>query len=264
MDKLRISKLSNTIVLYTDTYRPQPVVKKERISVVVNNEEKRLNQLSNKQASRIKKAVRYMFHTNPENLYWVTITTCQHLNGMSDEDCKKVISMFIDAQRLTHYALVCERQQNGSIHFHIMVSIIPHVFKFDIKACVRYLNPKLPYTGTNVFNVKKVSKTNHLGGYMTKLNSMCAYMTKEQVTFACKASQISYAITKVLNDQHNGFELTRIILPEHYMVVNDIKDYCLELERENKAKSYQLDYGYIIHMRDLRELNVIFNQIKNL
>jgi len=160
---------------------------------VPRNQSKRLYYLKNQRAA--KKILNHSFFLREFNpLYFVTITTYQHYNGLSDKQARQVVSNWFKKLKIDKYILVCEAQRNtGDLHFHI---ILHYAQDLQIAKEAKYFSNR--YHSSNpaaIFDIKRINLDD------TSLNSALSYV----VSYQTKKSNYStlfytntYSISKTL------------------------------------------------------------------
>lgn len=149
----------------------------KKYNTTYNKRTKWYNRKTYKSASKAKRLISYMYEnkTPKERLYFVTITTCQHKNNLTDKQLSNYIYLWLKNRGL-QYVNVAERQQNGDIHFHLVIkSTKDFDFKIETKKLATYFNVEYHPA---LFDVKRVKDQRKLASYITK------YITKEKKEFS--------------------------------------------------------------------------------
>jgi hypothetical protein len=148
-----------------------------------------------KTVAKMKRCIMLYERYNPDQMpVFVTITTCQHKNGMSDKECSQVVSDWLDLKKKTinlEYVRVCERQkETNDIHFHLILWVDKW---FKIKNEVKYLNQKFQGTKASVFDIEKVEAVEYTRAYLLK------YVTKEvkESEWPFYPLKMSYGLSKL-------------------------------------------------------------------
>ncbi|CAO4846809.1 MAG: hypothetical protein FADNKDHG_01470 [Holosporales bacterium] len=222
MQKVKVNKLLNTVVIseYRGSKKVERVLEQNETKEYIfadgkkysvnheTGEQKLISnefQMSNKQKSRIKLIMKFALTHYPLEVWkFYTITTCQHLNRLSDQELTSRFSMamenLVKTYKLEHYLWVAERQPStGDLHFHIFCN----GSKLPYDKVVPYLNKLFPFTGTNVVNGKKIQTKGFNGKEMTieKLSMyLTKYVTKNDVVLHCRPSQISHGFLKLYDE----------------------------------------------------------------
>ena len=155
------------------------------------------------------------------------LATLSFINSVTDETGIAVLNKFLTVLRKKHkklnYIWVAERQQNGNIHFHLVINKRIPVTDFNAlwvlqqyNAGIRFGNVSMEEINVryekktigeilNPLDVKKINSIDGLSLYLTK------YLTKSTAAFKCRpwhcSRGVSRLFTKALTHK-STFELT--------------------------------------------------------
>lgn len=200
--KITVNTITNQVLFTHEPSNLQPVKKAKQ------RESTKGWGISRKQVARLRNITGWLDRTYKGQYLFVTITTCQHKNGLTDSECNQILSKWLELRKkqniINSYLWVAERQKKtGDIHYHI---ILLSNDKINIPDNVKYLMKAYKGTGTNVFNVEKVqNKVGAISSYMLK--SINKYLTKNADSQSIKArpSQISHDLIKAFKLNANQF-----------------------------------------------------------
>lgn len=213
--------------------------------------------MSRRHKSRVKTIVNYCLNEYSNQVWkFYTITTCQSENGMSDKQVVKAFSQVLENWKRTYglkfYMWVAERQQNGSLHFHIFANGDKVDFS-ENSDIIAYLNRKFPMTNSNVINGKRVYSKS-VSKYLTK------YITKNEVSLTIRPSQISHQLSADYEINRDKYEV-QIVCDEINPDFETILQYC-----DKCVFTFNNEYNsvYVLHTFDIQRLFQFVQENKKL
>lgn len=159
-----------------------------------------------------------------ENVFFITITTKQHKNELTDSQCTEVLGKWLELRKKQQKINDCiwwaERQQKTrDIHYHVI--IWTKKYSFAIKENVKYFE-KYFGIGTNLFNRQNIEQNN----LISVVKYIAQYSKKfKNDTFECKISQASYGITSTFKKCASKYIIKKVITDEHAANITGKKVY---------------------------------------
>jgi len=149
-------------------------------------------------AKKIKTLINFMYYekTEQQDLFFITVTTCQHKSGISDYECNRRIGLWLK-NRGVEYVCVLERQHNTEdIHYHIIL-LDDKRARFDIGDEIRKLARLFevePHPA--LFDVKRIKSITRIVGYIRK------YVTKDNGKYSSIYRCRTYTVSRKLGARY--------------------------------------------------------------
>jgi len=157
------------------------------------------NRKTPRAAKIIKTMINFMYYEKKQEqeIFFVTITTCQHKSGMSDKELYARIRLWFKNRKQSDYVIVLERQKDTQdIHYHCVI-LFDKGERYSFRRELEYLGKLLrvqPHPA--LLDVKRVFDIKTVVGYINK------YVTKENGKYCSLFTCRTFSVSKRLRRRY--------------------------------------------------------------